>query len=147
MRVPPLSAAVDDALAVRRALANMDARITEIGRALGLSGDRVDTIKRLHGSVGGRCAVAIIDTWLRGDYNHERDPYTASGVRDPTWWSLVWAVAHRVGGKNAAEARAIAEKHNSEFSHLITVLVILSLNLSQQLSVILTQNPSSKMLT
>ena len=38
-RVPSLSAAVDDALAVSRALANMDARITEIGRALGLSGD------------------------------------------------------------------------------------------------------------
>ena len=110
-----LFTAVKDALAVRRALDKLTARIVFIGRALNLTHDRLEVIEKTHGGSGGRCAIAIIDTWLRGNFNGKKDPYTLPGNGPhPSWWSLVWAVAHRVGGKDAAEARIIAEKHESK---------------------------------
>ena len=107
--------AEEDALAVRRALVNVQARITEIGRSLGVSGDRITRIKQLHGSGDGRCVIAVIDTWLRGVFDASREPYTIPG-NEPhqSWWNLVWAVSHKVGGKDPSEARIIAKNYESE---------------------------------
>ncbi|CAI8001670.1 Caspase-3 [Geodia barretti] len=105
---------VKDALAVRRALENLTARIIHIGRALSLGSDRLEVIEKAHGASGTRCAIAVIDTWLRGNYNPTKEPYTIAGNNPhPSWWNLVWAVCHRIGGKDPAEARIIAENHKS----------------------------------
>ena len=108
-------AAVKDALAVRRAIENLTARIIPIGRALSLGSDRLEVIEKAHGASGTRCAIAVIDTWLRGNYNPTKEPYTIAGNNPhPSWWNLVWAVCHRIGGKDPAEARIIAENHKSK---------------------------------
>lgn len=53
----------------------------------------------LENSVRG--LIAVVDFWLNGDYEC-KDLY-------PCWCSVVYLVAHRVGGKNPAAAMEIAK--------------------------------------
>lgn len=107
-------AAVNDALAVRKAVQGVIARIPEVGRSLAISSPRLEAIKKVHAGKMDRQSIAIIDTWLRQDINKSKAPYNIKGNEPhPNWWSLVWAVAHRVGGNNPAEARKIAENYES----------------------------------
>ena len=104
---------MDDSLAVQKALGAE--RIINIGRALGLSKERVDNIEKLHRHSPSRQAIAIVDTWLRGNFNDQRPPYTIPGnTPHPSWRSLVWAVAHNVGGNNPAKAKTIAQKYKGK---------------------------------
>ena len=48
-----------------------------------------------------RGLITIVDAWLKGDYDCE-DLY-------PCWCSVVYVVADRMGGKNPAAARTIAQ--------------------------------------
>ena len=110
------STAVDDAQAVQTALGT--GKIISIGRALQISREQADHIEKLHKQSSTRQAIAIIDTWLRGHYNDKKGPYIAAGnTKHPSWRSLVWAVAHNVGGNNKAKAIAIAKEHKSKLCH------------------------------
>ena len=48
-----------------------------------------------------RGLITVVDAWLKGDYDSE-DLY-------PCWCSVVYVVADRMGGKNPAAARTIAQ--------------------------------------
>lgn len=107
---------MDDALAVQKAVARVLDRIINIGQALSIDGQRLSEIKRLHAD-GTRRAIAVIDSWLRGNYNATNKPYSNHSEeqhRSPSWWNLVWAVAHRAGGANPAHAKVIAEKYKGK---------------------------------
>lgn len=101
--------AVDDALAVQKAIGNVTSRATDIGRALGLREQRIEEIERLH-KEDGRRAIAVVDSWLRQDFNPKQKPYSlhSEEYRCPSWWNLVWAVAHKTGGSHPAQAQQIA---------------------------------------
>lgn len=101
--------AVDDALAVQKAIGKVTNRATEIGRALGLQEQRIGEIERQHPE-DSRRAIAVFDSWLRGEFNPKQKPYSLHPEehRCPSWWNLVWAVAHQAGGKNPAHAQHIA---------------------------------------
>lgn len=101
--------AVDDALAVQKAIGKVTSRATDIGRALGLQEQRIEQIERLH-KEDGRRAIAVVDSWLRQDFNPKQKPYSlhSEEYRCPSWWNLVWAVAHKTGGSNPAQAQQIA---------------------------------------
>ena len=108
---------MNDALAVQKAVSRVLDRIINIGQALSVDGQRISEIKRLHVD-GNRRAIAVIDTWLRGNYNASSKPYSNHSeeqYRCPSWWNLVWAVAHKTGGANPAIAKMIAEKHASKY--------------------------------
>ena len=100
---------MDDALAVQKAIGKVTNRATHIGRALGLREQRIEEIERLHRG-DSRRAIAVIDSWLRQDFNQKQKPYSLhpEEYRCPSWWNLVWAVAHRAGGSNPREAEQIA---------------------------------------
>lgn len=93
-----------------KAISSDTTRSSNIGLALGLHPNRIGLITRKHGSGGERCAIAVINTWLKQDYNKGGRPYILDrNVKFPTWWSFVWAVADPVGGNNAALAHDLAQ--------------------------------------
>ena len=113
--------ASEDSLALQKAVVKVISRIINIGQMLGLPQERIDEIVRLH-RADNRRALAIIDTWLRKDFNDKATVYcTAGNTAFPSWWNLVWAVASRAGGNHPAHARKIAEnwKSNEEFCSIV----------------------------
>ena len=92
----------------------VSSKILPVAKALALSNDRIKEIERLHRS-DGRRAIAIIDTWLRRDYNDKRLPYSLPDYPScPSWWILVWAVSYKSGGSDAAHAMKIAREYKSK---------------------------------
>ena len=73
----------------------------EIGIMLHLRPDVLKGIRRLNPESG---MSDMITEWLNKNYNTKR-------FGDPTWKSLVIAVAKRSGGANEACARDIANNH------------------------------------
>lgn len=119
-----LSTAVDDALAVQKAIDKVLYRIIEIAQSLNLRGERIEEIERLH-KEDSRRAVAVIDTWLRGNFNAKKKPYSLHSeekYRCPSWWNLVWAVAHKPGGGNPAHAEFIAKNFKSKQLELLSFM-------------------------
>ena len=98
-----------------RAIQKVVDHSVQIGRALGLPDDRLGKIGWKHSQ--DRKAIAIIDSWLRGTFNQGARPYTLHSeekYRCPSWWNLVWAVAHNTGGNNPRHALTIAESYESK---------------------------------
>ena len=89
-------------------------RIINVARALQLRKERSDEIDQIHHLSHSRKAIAVIDTWLREDFNVTIPP---ESTPHPTWWNLVWAVAHNVGGNNPAKAKNIARDYGSKNIH------------------------------
>lgn len=73
----------------------------------------IDQIKKVHGSATDRCAISIMDTWLRQDFMKNGPPYNLheEQYQCPSWWNLVWAVARETGGQNPAHAEKIAKEY------------------------------------
>ena len=110
--------AEDDAPTVYKAISSDTTRSSNIGLALGLHPNRIGLITSKHRSGGERCAIAVINTWLKQDYNKGGKPYSLPGnVKFPTWWSFVWAVADPVGGNNAALADDLAKNGKGKASN------------------------------
>ena len=113
----------DRVLGLRKAVTQVTGEIINIGRALGISGKRIDEIKRIHKS-GDRRAIAIIDTWLRSE-DVKATPVLGVSEKttpQPSWWNLVWAVAHNVGGNNPAQAQIIAKDYKGMHCRILTWL-------------------------
>ena len=79
----------------------VESRFYEIGIMLHLKPDVLKGIRRLNPESG---MSDMITEWLNKNYNTKR-------FGDPTWKSLVIAVAKRSGGANEACARDIANNH------------------------------------
>ena len=79
----------------------VESRFYEIGIMLHLKPDVLKGIRRLNPESG---MSDMITEWLNRNYNTKR-------FGDPTWKSLVIAVAKRLGGANEACARDIANNH------------------------------------
>ena len=112
-----LSAAVKETLAVQKAIGKVKSRILYIARALSLPSDRIEEIERVHKD-DNRRALAVIATWLQGNFNDLRMPYSVhpeKKYRCPSWWNLVWAIAHRSGGNDPAHAVKIAGEYKSKY--------------------------------
>ena len=82
----------------------VESRFYEIGIMLHIRPDVMKGIRRLNPDFFSKGTSDMITEWLNKNYNTER-------FGDPTWKSLVIAVAQRLGGANVACARLIATKH------------------------------------
>lgn len=101
---------------MRKALARVLDRVVHIGEALRLPNVRVSEISKMHRTNADRRAIAIIDTWLRGNYMANKRPYILHSAKEhqcASWWNLVWAVADNVGGGSPAYAQEIAKSLQS----------------------------------
>ena len=103
---------------VMRALEDVKAETPSIARALRLKENTVKKLEKLHRNNFDRLAIALMDTWLRGDYikDRPREPYSLheEKYQHPSWWNLVWAVKH----SNPAHAEEIAKCYKG--IHIIT---------------------------
>ena len=66
-----------------------------------------NTIKADHSKNPDDCLRAVVDNWLKKNYNCQK-------FGSPTWKTLVKAVADPLGGQNIALAENIAKKHISK---------------------------------
>ena len=82
----------------------MESRCFEIGIKLHLKIDFLKGIESLYPVSFSKRMIEMITAWLNRKYNTER-------FGDPTWKSLVIAVAASSGGANGKCARDIATKH------------------------------------
>ena len=82
----------------------VESRFYEIGTMLHLRPDVLDGIHSLNPVSSSKGMSKMITEWLKRNYNTKR-------FEDPTWKSLVIAVAKKSGGANEACARDIATKH------------------------------------
>ena len=82
----------------------VESRFYEIGIMLHLRPDVLEGIRDLNPVSSSRGMSKMITEWLKRNYNTKR-------FGDPTWKSLVIAVAKRSGGANEACARDIANNH------------------------------------
>ena len=51
-----------------------------------------------------KCLIAVINSWLSGNYHMERD-----GSNAPSWWKIVDIVADDIGGADPNQAKSIAQ--------------------------------------
>ena len=82
----------------------VESRFYEIGIMLHLKPDVLEGIDSLNLVSSSKRMSKVITEWLKRNYDTKR-------FGDPTWQSLVIAVAKRLGGANEACARDIATKH------------------------------------
>ena len=66
-----------------------------------------------------RCLLAVVEEWLKGDYDVEKYGH-------PSWRLLVRAVADPIGGANPALAHSIAAKHSGNHSSHATESPVVS---------------------
>ena len=114
---------LDDLLPVVRAIQKVGDRSVHIGRTLGLPQDRRDEPELCRYHSQDRQAIAVIDSWLRGNFNRGSRPYALHSeekYRCPSWWNLVWVVAHSTGGNNPAHALVIAQSYKGIDMHQYT---------------------------
>ena len=78
-----------------------------IGIALQLKPDFLQSIDTRYGSDPRACLSWILMEWLMRNYNVEK-------FGEPTWQWLVEAVGHPAGGANMPLVRKIASKHKTE---------------------------------
>lgn len=92
-----------------RAVEDVKADIPRIAGTLRMKPDKIQQLKTLHRNSPDRLAISLMDTWLRGGYMKEREPYClhAEQYQHASWWNLVWAVHHR----NPAHAEKIAKNY------------------------------------
>ena len=92
-----------------------------IGISLGLSADKLESI-RLKSLGDPELAIGeVISTWLRQSYDVQRH-----GL--PSWRRVVKAVDSRAGGNNYVLAQEIASKYQGEQNilHVLTACVLLT---------------------
>ena len=95
---------IDDLADVLTELEPVQSRYFDIGLMLHLKPDVLKEIFRRNPESSSKGMSEMIIEWLSKNYNTKR-------FGDPTWKSLVIAVAKRSGGANEACARDIANNH------------------------------------
>ena len=94
---------MNDIVAVQEEIMDASAQYYDIGIKLGLKSDDLNVIKDK--DPDQRTAITmILSRWLKRQFNVQK-------YGEPTWKSLVAAVAHRNGGNNAVLAMKLADKH------------------------------------
>ena len=78
-----------------------------IGIALRLKYDVLETINLQCNGDPCACLSSMLNKWLKKNYNLKK-------YGEPTWQKLVEAVAHPAGGANMALAREIAMRHKAK---------------------------------
>ena len=96
----------DDLFDVQSELIPVTAKWRNIGTALRLKSDVLESIQAASGGDSPGCLVSVVTEWLKRNYNVKR-------FGEPTWQRLVEAVGHPAGGANMATARDIAKKHKA----------------------------------
>ena len=96
----------DDLFDVQSELIPVTAKWRNIGTALRLKSDVLESIQAGSGSDPPACLASMVTEWLKRNYNVKR-------FGEPTWQKLVEAVGHPAGGANMAAARDIARKHKA----------------------------------
>ena len=76
-----------------------------MGMVLRLRNGDLEAIEARHQGDPDKCQSEMLIHWLRKNYN------TKTGISEPSWRSLVVAVAHPVGANDHALAVKIAGKH------------------------------------
>ena len=112
--------AAEDLIAVMKALQRVKAEIPKIFEILKVDDQKIKQIKATHRLNYDRVSISLIGEWLRGSCQEDyrtREPYSLheEQYQHPSWWNLVWAVAHSVGGNNPAQAEKIAKTYPSLF--------------------------------
>ena len=96
----------DDLFDVQSELIPVTAKWRNIGTALRLKSDVLESIQAANGSDPPACLALMVTEWLKRNYNMKR-------FGEPTWQKLVEAVGHPAGGANMMAARDIARKHKA----------------------------------
>ena len=96
----------DDLFDVQSELIPVSAKWRNIGTALRLKSDVLESIQAASGSDPPACLGSMVTEWLKKNYNVKR-------FGEPTWQKLVEAVGHPAGGANMATARDIARRHKA----------------------------------
>ena len=77
-----------------------------IGSALGLKPDILDSIDKRNSGDPTPCLMSVVTEWLKKNYNVEK-------FGEPTWRQLVRAVDDPAGGADKALARDLATRHKA----------------------------------
>ena len=96
----------DDLFDVQSELIPVTAKWRNIGTALRLKSDALESIQVGSGSDPSACLASMVTEYLKRNYNLKR-------FGEPTWQRLVEAVGHPAGGANMAVARNIARRHKA----------------------------------
>ena len=96
----------DDLFDVQSELIPVTAKWRNIGTALRLKSDALESIQAGSGGNPPACLASMVTEWLKRNYNQER-------FGEPTWQKLVEAVGHPAGGANMAAAGDIARRHKA----------------------------------
>ena len=97
----------EDLFDVQSELIPVTAKWRNIGTALRLKSDVLESIQAASGSDPLACLASMVTEWLKRNYNVKR-------FGEPTWQKLVEAVGHPAGGANMATARDVARRHKAE---------------------------------
>ena len=117
-----VSPVFDDLRDLRRELIPASANWTNIGIALGLHANVLDSIKTANISNPDACLTSMVTEWLKKNHN-------VDNFGEPTWRMLVEAVGDPAGGANMELARNMAKRHKAEgyceYNLLILQLIVL----------------------
>ena len=94
---------MNDIVAVQEEIMDASAHYYDIGVKLGLKSDDLNGIKD-EVPDHATAITMITSRWLKRQFNVQQ-------YGEPTWKSLIEAVAHRNGGNNTALAMKLADKH------------------------------------
>ena len=96
----------DDLFDVQSELIPVTAKWRNIGTALQLKSDVLESIQAGSGGDPPACLALMVTEWLKRNYNVKR-------FGEPTWQKLVEVVGHSAGGANMTAARDIARRHKA----------------------------------
>ena len=96
----------DDLFDVQSELNEVATNWRNIGIALRLKPDFLQSIETRYSSDPRACLSRMLIEWLKRNYNVKK-------FGEPTWQQLVEAVGHPAGGANMALAREIARRHKA----------------------------------
>ena len=100
----------DDVFDVKNELITVAARWRDVGIALRLKYDTLNSIEIKCNNDPSRCLELMVEELLKRNYNVRK-------FGEPTWKKLVVAVNSPAGGANAALAKDIAGKHQAGGKH------------------------------
>ena len=113
---------IDDLYDIKRELSNVAHKWKDIGLALRLHPDKLETIEAdCHDSKS--CLRKTLTEWLKKSYNTTR-------FGPPSWTLLVAAVADDGGGNDRALAEKIARKHNGKGETFAVLFPCFTLNIA-----------------
>ena len=102
-----------DLRAVVRVLCQAQYQIDEIAAELQVDESEIERIKHVYqGDKSDLWYIAIIATWLNGNYDKKKTPYTLHNkeYQHPSWWNLFYAIAKESGGNKYTLVEEIVEE-------------------------------------